>query len=112
LKGCERYAAARIESNTFTLEQTPLYDIVSGGRADCALRIYDALPRNGRARRQCVQRITDETRLSRQTGETRHLPIRSYPAARYAQHYVVNALVQAGGRFGVHTAFRFFGVAS
>jgi hypothetical protein len=83
LKRCERYTAARVEANTFTLEEAALNCIVSGGCADCSLRIHDSLPRNGGARRQRVECVTDETRLSRHASESRHLSIGSNPAARY-----------------------------
>jgi hypothetical protein len=83
LKGSERYSPARVEANAFTLEKASLPCAVPRKRADCALCIHDALPRNRRVGRQRVECVTDEARLPGQAGEARHLPVGSYAASRY-----------------------------
>jgi hypothetical protein len=69
--------------DTFTLEETSLARVVPRRRADSALRIHDAVPRNGRARRQRMKCVTDEARLPWQPGEARYLSIGRNAAPRY-----------------------------
>jgi hypothetical protein len=69
--------------NTFTLEDASLACIVPRPCADPALRIHDAVPRNGRARRQRMKCVTHEACLPRQPGEARYLSIGRNAAPRY-----------------------------
>jgi hypothetical protein len=84
LKRSERYAAARVEANTFALEETPLPRGPFTAKADRALRIYDTLPRNFFPRRGRVERVTNETRLPGQLRDARHLTVGRYSATWYS----------------------------
>jgi hypothetical protein len=64
---------------------------MSRPNADFALRIYDALPRDSRARRQCMECVTNQARLPRKAGEARYLSVGGYSAAWYPRHHVVDA---------------------
>jgi hypothetical protein len=80
LKRSERYAAARVEANTFPLEKTALPRGAFTAKADRALSIYDALPWNFFPHRRRVERVTNETRLSRQPRDARHLTVGGHSA--------------------------------
>jgi hypothetical protein len=84
LKRSERYAAACVKANTFALEKTALPRGAFTAKADRAQRIYDALPRNFLPRRRRVESVTNETRLTRQPRDARHLTVGRYSATRYS----------------------------
>jgi hypothetical protein len=46
LKRSERYSAAGIEPNTFSLEESPLASVVWRPSAEPSVCIHDAMPRN------------------------------------------------------------------
>jgi hypothetical protein len=63
-KPIQIYPAARVEANAFALEKRALSRSARTRKADFAPRIYDALPRNLGARRQCVHGVAYQSRLS------------------------------------------------
>jgi hypothetical protein len=91
LKRGEWDAAACVEANALPLEKASLELSVLRAGGDGTLGIYHALPRDGRARVQRMESVTDQARLPWQAGNTRHLSVSSYAAARYPRHYVVDA---------------------
>jgi hypothetical protein len=83
LKIGERDTATCVEADAFALEEAPLPRVVPRRRADSALCIHDALPRNRCVGGQRVERVAHEARLTREAGEARHLPVGRYAAAWY-----------------------------
>ena len=94
MKRRKGYPTSRVEANTFTLEESSLIRLVSRPNADFAPCIYDALPRDGRARVQRMERVTNQARLPRNAGEPRYLSVGGYTAARYPPHNIVDAAVE------------------
>jgi hypothetical protein len=90
-----------MEANTLPLEEASLARVVPCPRADCALRIHDAVPWKRRTRGQRMKCVTNQARLPWQTGEARNLSVGGYAAARYLRNDIVDSLMQT---FGRHTA--------
>ena len=91
MKRRKGYPTSRVEANAFALEESSLIRLVSRPNADFALRIYDALPGNSRPRGQCMERVTNQSRLPGQAGEARYLSVGGYTASWYPRHNVVDA---------------------
>jgi hypothetical protein len=64
-------------------------------KADRALRIHDALPRDCFPTRDRVERVTNETRLPRQPCDARHLTVGGHSATWYSGHDIVDPTMQS-----------------
>jgi hypothetical protein len=89
LKRRKGYPTSRVEANTFTLEESSLIRLVSRPNADFAPCIYDALPGDGRARGQRMERVSNQACLPWKAGEARYLAVGGHAAAWYPRHHVV-----------------------
>ena len=76
--------------------------LVPGSNADCALRIYDALPGDRRAGWQRVKCVTYQPCLPRYPGKARYLAVRSYAPVRNPRHDIVDAAMKSFGRDTLH----------
>ena len=66
-----------VERDPLGFQQLPLQfvRIAAAARADLAGGIHDPVPRKLQTFRKCMQRITDLTRLTFETGESRNLTV-------------------------------------
>ena len=96
------HSSPGVEFHAFPLQPQALGDGAGGvdaAEAEAALHVDDSMPRQ-QPRWRGVQRISDESRVSRQTRERRDLSVGCDPAARNAAHHRMDAGVGVRARLG------------
>ena len=91
----ERDAAACIEQNTLALEKQSLSKptVAAGAKTHHPTRIDHSLPWHGGRARQCMQGVTDETRLACESSELGDLAVRRDAPPRDPSNHRENPFV-------------------
>ena len=100
----ERDAPRRIDAHTFALEANALREAGACARArkaQLALRVDHAMPRNSSPVAQCAQRVADQACLAVETRESRDGSVGRHASCRNFSHDRIDAIVRAF--FGYHT---------